>query len=157
MWIKTLIGILLWALSQKLIGQTLDFNKSNFKVGDYLVRDELFNPDCHITPSGFAFVDSLAAFLVKNTSVSITIEFHTDIRGSAKLNKSRTEVCGKGRLQGYFQHKYNIDESRISYACLGEDKPLVSEKEISKIKDKKAKEIALAKNRRTVVIITKVN
>lgn len=139
----------------RLICQTLDLNKQSFKIGDYLVRQELFNPDCHISPEGISFVDSLANFLVKNSNVSITIEFHTDIRGSAEFNKKRTEVCGKGRLQGYFNNNFGINEHRIAYACIGEDKPIVPEKEIIKIKDKKTEEEAHAKNRRTVVIITK--
>ena len=90
-----------------------------------------------------------------NEKVNIIIEFHTDIRGDTKANKSRTDVCGKERLQGYFQSKFNINEGRINYASFGEDKPVISEKEIVKIKDLKERENAYAKNRRTVIIITK--
>ena len=134
--------------------QTFSFFNKDFKTGDTLIRDELFTPDCAIDIKFIPFIDSLGNFLTQNKNVHLIIEFHTDIRGSAKLNKSRTDVCGKERVGGYIFQKYKIGEDQITYKSFGEERPIISQKEIDKIHDKKLKDAAYARNRRTVVIIS---
>ncbi|MCU0440369.1 MAG: hypothetical protein MUC49_20960 [Raineya sp.] len=151
------IIILLQIVSLLSYSQTFNFTNSIHKVGDLLIRGQLFTPDCHISVKEIPFIDSLGKFLSKNTQIIILIEFHTDIRGSEELNKSSTEICGKNRLEKYFNYRYpDITKDRIQYACIGESQPIYSQTDIDKIKDLKEKEFAHSKNRRTIVKIIQI-
>lgn len=134
--------------------KTFNFSDSTFQVNSQMTLPQLFNPDCQIDVNNFPIIDSLANFLFKNKNLSIQVIFHTDTRGNSETNQSKTEICGKNRLQEMFSSKYpNLQLDRISYECKGESNPIFTKKQIDQLVSKIEKEKAQKANRRTVIKI----
>lgn len=150
--------ILLCSVSFFSNAQTLRFSDKSFSCSDSMTRQEIYNPNCQIDTGSTAFIDSLANFLLARPEITISIAFHTDLRGSAEMNQKRSEICGRNRLISYLNlHFPKLDQDRITYICHGESKPLVSCDKINAINDAKLKQAAHAKNSRTVIRIEKTD
>jgi len=96
------------------------------------------------------FQDSLNGLIqILNDNPNITIELgaHTDTRGDQKSN---AELALK-RAQSVVDYLItkNIVPDRLTAKGYGEDRPLITDKEIGKLKTNEEKEAAHAKNRRT--------
>lgn len=140
------------------IAQTFRLTDTTFIVGDQLTRAQLYNPNCQIDADNLPFLDSLAKFLIINRQIAIEIDFHSDIRGTAELNQSVTEICGQSRLVSFLKYDYpDINTDRIKFGCFGGSQPIYNQIYIDKIIDKADKEKAYAANRRTVIKITQTN
>ncbi|MFC7001938.1 peptidoglycan-associated lipoprotein Pal [Pseudobowmanella zhangzhouensis] len=90
----------------------------------------------------YGLLDKHAAFLVKNSGVSIVIEGHTDERGTPEYNISLGESRAKS-VATYLQN--GVSASQMSVVSYGEEKPV----------DSAATEAAWAKNRRAVLVYQK--
>ena len=93
-----------------------------------------------IKPEFQRLLDKHAAFLVKNPSTKVTIEGHTDSRGTPEYN------IALGEHRGQAVEKYllslGVSASQMSVVSYGEEKPMV----------KSRTESAFAKNRRAVLV-----
>ncbi len=138
--------------------QTLNFRDTTFSIGDQLKRGVLYSPNCQLNLKDIPFLDSLGSFLVRNPHIHITIKIHSDIRGTIEGNQSLTEICGKDRLESFFSRYYpSVNPHRINYMCLGESQPVFTKYDIIQIVDEEEKENAHSKNRRTMIILSRID
>lgn len=89
------------------------------------------------------YADLLSAhadYLVKNPSVNVVIEGHTDERGTPEYNIALGERRAKA-VETYL-HNLGVQDSQTSTVSYGEEKPMVNESTPS----------AYAKNRRAVLV-----
>ncbi|MDV6316908.1 peptidoglycan-associated lipoprotein Pal [Idiomarina sp. HP20-50] len=89
------------------------------------------------------YTDLLAAhadYLVKNPSVKVVIEGHTDERGTPEYNIALGERRAQA-VEDYLQN-LGVQDSQTSTVSYGEEKPLINESNPS----------AYAKNRRAVLV-----
>lgn len=89
------------------------------------------------------YTDLLSAhadYLVKNPSVKVVIEGHTDERGTPEYNIALGERRAKA-VESYL-HNLGVQDSQTSTVSYGEEKPMVNE----------SNERAYAKNRRAVLV-----
>ncbi len=93
-----------------------------------------------IKPEFQRLLDKHAAFLVKNPGTKVTIEGHTDSRGTPEYNIA----LGERRAQSVETYLMNagVSSSQISVVSYGEEKPAVMG----------STEYAFAQNRRGVVV-----
>ena len=93
-----------------------------------------------IKPEFQRLLDKHAAFLVKNPSIKVTIEGHTDSRGTPEYNIA----LGERRAQAVQTYLMNsgVSSNQISVVSYGEEKPAVMG----------STEYAFAQNRRGVVV-----
>ena len=88
----------------------------------------------------YSLLDKHAAFLVKNSNVSIVIQGHTDERGTPEYNVSLGESRAKS-VATYLQNA-GVSASQMSVVSYGEEKPA----------DTGSTEAAWAKNRRAILV-----
>lgn len=93
-----------------------------------------------IKPEFQRILDKHAAFLVKNPSMNVTIEGHTDSRGTPEYNIALGERRAKAVAQ-YLQN-LGVMQSQISTVSYGEEKPV----DLSRTQD------GFSKNRRAVLV-----
>ena len=93
-----------------------------------------------IKPEFQRILDKHAAFLVKNPSMKVTIEGHTDSRGTPEYNIA----LGERRAQSVETYLLNagVSSSQVTVVSYGEEKPAVMG----------STEYAFAQNRRGVVV-----
>ena len=93
-----------------------------------------------IKPEFQRILDKHAAFLVKNPSTKVTIEGHTDSRGTPEYNIA----LGERRAQSVETYLLNagVSSSQVTVVSYGEEKPAVMG----------STEYAFAQNRRGVVV-----
>lgn len=118
------------------VGEEIVLRNIFFDVNKYTLRDESKNE-----------LDRLVKLLNDNPTVKIEIGGHTDSRGSDSYNQKLSE----NRAQSVVNYliKNGVAADRLSYKGYGESEPILSDKEISKIKGKRAIEEAHQENRRT--------
>ncbi|MET1218010.1 MAG: peptidoglycan-associated lipoprotein Pal [Glaciecola sp.] len=88
----------------------------------------------------YSVLDKHAAFLVKNPNQTVTVQGHTDSRGTPEYNIA----LGERRAQAVETYLLNagVSASQITVVSFGEEKPAVSG----------TSEYAMAQNRRAVVV-----
>jgi outer membrane protein OmpA-like peptidoglycan-associated protein len=94
-------------------------------------------------------LNNLVTVLKAHPTMVIELGGHTDTRGDAIYNQTLSESRAK-IARDYLINK-GIDASRIQTKGYGENKPEISDAEISKLRGWKAKNVAHQKNRRTIV------
>lgn len=96
-------------------------------------------------------LDLLAELLEKNPTITIELGGHTDRRGASSYNKELSNN------RAFIAKQYLVDkgiaEERIKMIGYGETQPEIPWDIIKELKDKKAKEEAHQRNRRTVITI----
>ena len=92
-------------------------------------------------------LDRLTKLLTDNLSIRIEISGHTDTRGSDTYNKELSHNRAKAVVD-YLIEK-GIKKDRLEYMGYGEEKTIVSDAEIAKLRSSTAKEDAHQENRRT--------
>lgn len=95
--------------------------------------------------------DTILNFLAKNKEVKIRLEFHMDLRGNSKFNKSLSDRRAKGCMKEF--KRLNADTLRIRTIGMASTKPLISLETISKETDKKKWNDLHRINHRVEVII----
>lgn len=91
-----------------------------------IFKDVLFDYDKYdIRPDARPVLDSVAAFLDKEKSLSIVIEGHCDERGTNEYNLALGEKRAKAAMK-YLQAR-GISSSRMLIITYGEEKPLCTE------------------------------
>jgi outer membrane protein OmpA-like peptidoglycan-associated protein len=98
-------------------------------------------------------IDTIVAFLNKNPNLQIEIRYHTNQRGKTEYNLKLSEKLAKGTKEELKIH--GVAEERMTFKGYGESKPIISEKEIKKMKSEEEKEVANRRNKRIEIIITK--
>lgn len=92
-------------------------------------------------------LDYLYNLLIENPTMIVELRAHTDTRGTKtanrKLSQGRAQTC-----VAYLIAK-GIDPKRLIPVGMGEDKPLIGDTAIAKMKTKQEREAAHQKNRRT--------
>lgn len=155
-----IIGLLLTANSI-LAQDNVTVENIQYDVGDTLGIEYISIAMC-IRPaplSEFDYMDqgpmdSLAAILEANESISLLIEVHSDTRGSTEKNREWTQ--GRAEyFKRYLVHK-GIDSLRLTAIGKGEDEPIFEEKYIIQFRktDREKFERLHQRNRRTLFIIT---
>lgn len=96
-------------------------------------------------------LDLLAELLHKNPTIVIELGGHTDRRGASNYNEELSN--NRAFIAKQYLVDKGIPEERIKMVGYGETQPEISWDVIKEIKDKKAREEAHQKNRRTVITI----
>lgn len=112
-----------------------DLNKSTLRKESYVELDKLFS------------------FLHENPKIRIEIGGHTDTRGDAKNNLALSHERAQS-VYNYLVEK-GWDPKRMTYKGYGQTQPLISDEEIARMDNDKAKERAHQENRRTEYTILK--
>ncbi|NOQ74558.1 MAG: OmpA family protein [Crocinitomix sp.] len=96
-------------------------------------------------------LDLLADLLEKNPTIIIELGGHTDRRGASNYNEELSN--NRAFIAKQYLVDKGIDEKRIKMVGYGETQPEVAWEVIKDLKDKKAREEAHQRNRRTVITI----
>lgn len=118
------------------VGQVIVLRNIFFDLNKYSLRPESQNE-----------LDRLTKLLTDNPTIRIEISGHTDTRGSDTYNKELSHNRAKSVVD-YLIEK-GIKKDRLEYMGYGEEKTIVSDSEIEKLRSSTAKEDAHQKNRRT--------
>lgn len=124
------------------------------EVGEAIVlRNIFFDLDkATLRPASTAELERLTKLLNDNPTIKIEISGHTDSQGDNVYNKKLSENRAKAVVD-YLITK-GISTSRLTFAGFGEEKLMVSDAEIAKMKTRTEKEDAHQQNRRTEFKIT---
>lgn len=118
------------------VGQSIVLRNIFFDLNKYTLRDESEKELMRLTK-----------LLNENPSLKIEISGHTDSRGSAAYNKELSKNRAKAVVD-YLVEK-GISKDRLEFAGYGEEQPINTDAEISKLKRRSAIEDAHQENRRT--------
>jgi outer membrane protein OmpA-like peptidoglycan-associated protein/tetratricopeptide (TPR) repeat protein len=118
------------------VGQVIVLRNIFFDLNKYSLRPESQNE-----------LDRLTKLLTDNPTIRIEISGHTDTRGSDTYNKELSHNRAKSVVD-YLIEK-GIKKDRLEYMGYGEEKTIVSDSEIAKLRSSTAKEDAHQENRRT--------
>lgn len=118
------------------VGQSIVLRNVFYDYAKYSLRDESVNE-----------LERLIKLLNDNPSMKIEISGHTDTRGSKEDNQVLSQNRAKSVVDYLISH--GIDKGRLQYAGYGEEKPLIPDSEINKMRSKTEKEDAHQQNRRT--------
>merc|ERR1711991_147756 len=118
------------------VGQSIVLRNIFFDLNKYTLRDESEKELMRLTK-----------LLNDNPSLKIEISGHTDSRGSAAYNKELSKNRAKAVVD-YLVGK-GISKDRLEYAGYGEEQPINSDAEISKLKRRAEIEDAHQEKRRT--------
>ena len=118
------------------VGQVIVLRNIFFDLNKYSLRPESKNE-----------LDRLTKLLTDNPTIRIEISGHTDTRGSDSYNKELSHNRAKAVVD-YLIDK-GIKKDRLEYMGYGEEKTIVSDAEIAKLRSSTAKEDAHQENRRT--------
>lgn len=102
-----------------------------------------------LRPESKDSLNYLYQVLVDNPTLVIELSSHTDSRGSNAANKILSENRAKS-CYDYLVNEKKINPARIKPKGYGEEKLLVKDKDIAKLKTKEEQEAAHQRNRRTV-------
>lgn len=138
----------------------LAYSQTIFTLNDTVFQEKqihtgyqiMFEFDKYVLrPSSYPFLDSLAAFLLKNDSLVIEVRNHCDSRRpdfySTRLTQRRAQAVAE-----YLIAK-GIDSARLIAKGYEASMPLISDQEIAKMKSKDEQERSYQKNRRTEFVI----
>jgi outer membrane protein OmpA-like peptidoglycan-associated protein/tetratricopeptide (TPR) repeat protein len=119
------------------------------KVGESIVlRNIFFDLDKYsLKPESKTELDRLLLLLEENPTLVIEISGHTDTRGSADHNKQLSDDRAKAVVD--YLVALGIPRERFEHKGYGEEKPMISDSEIAKIRSKEEKEESHGMNRRT--------
>lgn len=156
---RTLILIFL-LVSTSLIGQNSVKTLSDtvFNVGDRVrISEPQYSTICWGLPEsqGVDSLKPLADFITKHKNMTFEIQSHTDSRGVPSKNLTLSQARSddiKNKLIKYYQ----INPDQIIAKGYGNTKLLIADTVIKKAKTKEEKEALHQKNRRTVLLITKI-
>lgn len=123
-------------LKQANVGATIVLRNIFFDLNKYSLRDESENE-----------LNRLTKLLNENPKLKIEIGGHTDTRGSASYNQKLSENRAKSVVD-YLIDK-GIDKSRLEWKGYGEEQPIKTDADISKMRSKREIEAAHQENRRT--------
>jgi OOP family OmpA-OmpF porin len=146
---KAVLSIVLLIAFFSSFSQTFKLTDSVFKAGSYYrMHNVLFElGKAGLRPECFPDLDSVVTFLNANSTVKLEIDVHSDSRtrkitcgGNLSMNRAIS-------IRDYFVSK-KIESDRLKTVGYGGSKPLISEKEIIKMKTEEEKESAYQKNRR---------
>lgn len=131
----------------KEVNKIIDLKKVS--VGEIIVLRNIFFDLSKYTlrPESQNELDRLTKLLTDNPSIRIEISGHTDTRGSDTYNKELSHNRAKAVVD-YLIEK-GIKKDRLEYMGYGEEKTIVSDAEIAKLRSSTAKEDAHQENRRT--------
>ena len=119
------------------------------EVGKSIVlRNIFFDLDrSTIKPISKLELDRLIELLTENKTLRVEISGHTDTQGSASYNMKLSQNRAKSVVD--YLVKAGFETSRFEFKGYGEEKPLISDEEISKLSTKSERKDASAVNRRT--------
>lgn len=119
------------------------------KIGKSIVlRNIFFDLDrSSIKPISKLELDKLAELLTENKTLRIEISGHTDTQGSESYNQKLSQNRAKAVVD--YLVKAGFNNSRFEHKGYGEEKPIISDDEISKLSTKTERKEAHAVNRRT--------
>lgn len=119
------------------------------KVGKSIVLRNIFFDVARSTikPISKLELDRLIALLTENKTLRVEISGHTDTQGSASYNIKLSDNRAKAVVEYLVQAGF--EKSRFEAKGYGEEKPIISDEEISKLKTKDERKDASAVNRRT--------
>jgi outer membrane protein OmpA-like peptidoglycan-associated protein len=119
------------------------------EVGEAIVlRNIFFDLDkATLRPASTAELERLLKLMTDNPTLKIEISGHTDSQGDNAYNKKLSENRAKAVVD-YLIGK-GIPTSRLVFAGYGEEKLIVTDAEITKMKTKTEREEAHQQNRRT--------
>lgn len=129
--------------------QTLTFNDTIFKVGQYLPKGKVYFEfdKSEIKAESFPYLDSIADFLLKYQTLKIEVENHTDSRWSDKY--SRCLTCSRAKAVVSYLISKGVKPERLIAKGYNNMELLIPESEINKMKTKDEIEKAHQANRRT--------
>lgn len=119
------------------------------EVGSSIVlRNIFFDLDkATLRPASTAELERLLKLLNENPTLRIEISGHTDSQGDNAYNQKLSEARAKAVVD--YLIKNNIKATRLEYKGYGEEKPIIPEADIMKMKTKTEREEAHQQNRRT--------
>lgn len=119
------------------------------EVGKAIVlRNIFFDLDkATLRPESRAELERLNKLMLENPTLKIEISGHTDSRGSDAYNQKLSENRAKAVVD--YLINLGIKKERMVYVGFGEQKPILTDDEINKIKLESAREAAHQENRRT--------
>jgi predicted GIY-YIG superfamily endonuclease len=152
----------LFLLTKDFFGQKYKtFNDSDFKLGDLILTyipssqpdvDQAILLDKKSTDS----LRPLADFIKAHKNMTFEIQSHFDSRVKFHDNMKRSQIHAEN-IRDKLIKNYQVDSLQISARGYGATKMLVADEEIKKAKTKIEKEALHSKNRRTLLLVTKVN
>lgn len=134
---------------------TFNYSDNTFCVGSYKTyvipdMEKVFYDRSFMS---LEMMDSLPILLINNLKVEIGV--HTDTRGSSSYNFRYSEKAASN-LREYLIDEKNCPIQQINIKGYGEEFPVVSQEEISKIENKEEQEKLHSKNRRIQITIIDV-
>lgn len=125
------------------------FYLKKIEVGKSIVlRNIFFDLDrSTIKPISKLELDRLIELLTENKTLRVEISGHTDTQGSASYNTKLSQNRAKAVVD--YLVKAGFESSRFEYKGYGEESPIISDEEISKISSRSERKDAHAVNRRT--------
>ena len=151
---------LIFALNLLLLSSTNVFaqthkglNDTAFKKGDIIKIPTFYidasgqlvikgQPNAKYPPERFDYTDSLkivADFIKLHKNLILEIGAHGDIRNSEKFSIDFSEAKAN-RVYDVLIAEYGVDKNQVKYRGYGKLYPLISKKQIAKIKTKEGKE-----------------
>lgn len=100
-----------------------------------------------IKPESKTELDRVYQLMKENPKLVIELSGHTDTQGSATYNQQLSENRAKAVVE--YLSAMGIPNNRFQYKGFGEEKPIISDVEIAKMKTQAQKDKAHAFNRRT--------
>jgi outer membrane protein OmpA-like peptidoglycan-associated protein len=126
-----------------------DINLKKIEVGEAIVLRNIFFDynKSTLRPASTAELERLTKLMTDNPTLRIEISGHTDSQGNNEYNKNLSQSRAKAVVD-YLINK-GIPASRMESAGYGEEKLIISDAELMKMKTKTEKEEAHQQNRRT--------
>ena len=131
-------------------GQTFDLDSDTFKIGDkYIVEPYIFFDFAKwtIRQESYSQLDRIVEFLKENNAIEIEIGYHLDSRISDSYS-IRLDIKRAESISEYLISKGIIKE-RLQIKGYLDTEPLITDKEIERMKTEDEKDLAHFKNRRT--------
>ena len=137
-----------------IFGQTFTLTDTTFKSGDSLITHQIIiNPDNgrFFMSQCRPYIDSVAAFLIKNKNLVVELAMHSDTRGKNEMQLLLTQSQANS-IKEYLVIK-GVNPNRIISKGYGGTKPIINKNKIKHLSSKMEMEKAYLLNRRTEFII----
>lgn len=123
-----------------------------FEVGDVIQLPTIFYNLSHPSPFPSDSLNKVALFVNEHGNKIFQLQSHTDQRGTTEKNL----ILSMARLKSVFEYLKPLlkDTAQLTAKGFGESQPIISQKEIDKIKDKAKQEELYSINRRTILVVT---
>jgi outer membrane protein OmpA-like peptidoglycan-associated protein len=137
------------------------FNDSVFKLGDLIL---IYNPPAKFDVDQAHFPEKkssdslkpLADFIKTHKGMTFQIQVHLDSRRKMHENMERSQNIADN-IKNILIKTYQVDSTQIIATGYGATRLLIADDEIKKAKTKIEKEALHQINRRTLLMVTKVN